>query len=344
MKAAIVSGSWPPERCGVGDYSAQLVRHLEEIGIDVAAVTMDDWSTLRALGYRRVLNDLRPDVVHVQYPAVGYGRSLLPALTPFLQSGTPLVVTLHEYSLFKPYRRPWFAPYAARAVARLFSRQAECEAFAAAFPRRRGKDHVVAIGSNIPAGTAPARARRIVFFGLFWPGKGLDRVFDLAEAIRSGAKALELHVVGAPVSGFPDYAAQIRARCRDLGITLHEGLPPEAVADLLAGSRFAYLPFPEGADERRGSLAAVVVNGCITFTGHGAQTPDWLKEATVGLTRPSEVLQAIEALLAQPDAEEAMRDRVRLAARRYDWTAIAERHVEIYREAMSLRRSRAGRS
>lgn len=341
MKIALVCGSWPPERCGVGDYSAKLQHALQDAGVDVERIELRGWSFRRSAHYRELLKYSGADVIHVQYPSVGYGRSLVPALTPFLGLNAPLVVTLHEYEIYRSYRRPWFWSFAYRARARLFSREAERAAFAKSFPRRSGDDHVVPIGSNIPVGHAQMRQEgSVAFFGLFWPGKGIEDMFDLARQIKAvGGDPGRLSIVGAPVAGQGQFAEFIRRQCGDLGVRLFEDRPADEVADILSGHAFAYLPFPGGADERRGSLAAAIVNGCLPITRHGQATPDWLKNATISTETPEDAIAILVNSENRPDQMDSLRKNVQAAAERYAWPCIAKRHRSIY-DAILANRTR----
>ena len=95
----ILTGTYPPEKCGVGDY----VQHL------LSCPSARDWSLLYLKSWR--LTDLRShidqlrqradQIVNLQYPTVGYGTSLVPHLMMiyavlFLRK--KLFITVHEYS------------------------------------------------------------------------------------------------------------------------------------------------------------------------------------------------------------------------------------------------------
>lgn len=115
----MVSGSWPPEACGVGDYTERLCRALEESGISVNRFHDPRLSQLYARGTIDRVANVACDLVHIQYPTAGYGRSCIPAALPSAVRDKPVIVTLHEYSIFRWYRRPWFSPYARRGAARI---------------------------------------------------------------------------------------------------------------------------------------------------------------------------------------------------------------------------------
>ena len=183
MKVAVLSGSWPPDRCGVGDYTGQLADALEASGADVLR-------TGRALGsvtgLPRTMAELRafaPDIVHLQYPTTGFHRSLAPALTVAVRTDT--VVTLHEFASFRFYRLPWFAPFAWRARALVFTSPVEQASFRRRMRHTGPADVLIPIGSNIPRAPEGERDPRLVCcFGLLMPDKGWEAFLTLAERFR----------------------------------------------------------------------------------------------------------------------------------------------------------------
>ncbi len=145
----LVSGSWPPQVCGVGDYTQVLSQELAKAGLGVRRFASERFSRLYAPD---ILNEIARsdcDLVHIQYPTVGYGRSLTPSAIARAVRDRPVIVTLHEYSLFKPYRRAWFSPFAKHCAARVFTTDEERTLFAQRFPRRRGIDATIEIGSRM---------------------------------------------------------------------------------------------------------------------------------------------------------------------------------------------------
>lgn len=335
MKIVMISGSWPPDRCGVGDYTSILSDQLDKAGVEVVRLKRMNWSLTATFDVKTTLRKTNPDVVHIQYPTVGYGRSLLPALISYLIPDIPVVVTLHEFEIFKRYRWPWFYPYSRNARARVFSRAAEADAFAKRFPARGGSDQIVPIGSNIPAvERVRPKTGNVIFFGLFWPGKGIEEFLQLAELLVANKHKIRPVIVGSPVSGQEAFTDHIRKRCAHLSIDLHENLPADQVSLKLAESKFAYLPFPDGADERRGTLAAAIVNGCTVLTPHKVQTPTWLRNATLCANSPEDAYALLDAPHQDTDISCSLSDRIKEAALKYDWTEIAQQHIEIYNEAI----------
>ena len=131
MRIMIVSGSVPPEPCGVGDHAARLAQELSERdGVEVAILT-SEWIkpepqgkvaffpvVKRGPGGLRAafasLAEWKPDIVHIQWPTQGYAfwHYKQNLLAPLLWlKGYPLVFSWHEpptlETLYPLAKRPW---------------------------------------------------------------------------------------------------------------------------------------------------------------------------------------------------------------------------------------------
>ncbi|HWM81873.1 MAG TPA: hypothetical protein VNQ56_07395 [Pseudolabrys sp.] len=336
----MVSGSWPPDACGVGDYTERLCRALEADGVCVVRFHDRRLSRIYSRDVVGRAIEAECDLVHIQYPTAGYGRSYSPAALPGAIRNKPVVVTLHEYSVFRWYRRNWFAPYARHCAARIFTTDDERRLFAQRFPRRSGLDDTIEIASNIPA-VAPGGARdrtRIVYFGLIAPNKGIEDVLALAELARVAGSPFSFEVIGAVQERHRSYADIVRRRGSEVGVAFFFDISDEAVARRLADAGYAYLPFPDGASGKRGTLAAALVNRMIVITRHSAITPPWIAEATLHARGPADALSQLNDLSADRDAWAAAARTSGGAATRYRWDDIARRHADLYRLLLSGRR------
>ncbi|EFO33035.1 glycosyl transferase, group 1 family [Roseibium sp. TrichSKD4] len=332
IKVALVCGTRTPGKCGVGDYSNCLADALRAEGVSVEQIEMKNWSLLQASQYKSLLADSAADLVHVQYPSLGYKRSILPAVTGHLGLKIPTLVTLHEFQVYRAYWRFIFAPIATGTSARVFTRSDELDRFAKTYPARKGQDVVIPIGSNIPkAEDITRKSATVAFFGLFWPGKGLEQFLEFAILAKSrGIDPSSISVIGAPVQGKDRFHAQIREKSRDIGFNLYESRSPDEVARLLAEHEFAYLPFPTGADERRGSMAAVLVNGCKLLTTFGNATPQWIKTIAQEVSSPADALRVVTQPEVFKEGDISYPKNFADVQARYDWRVIARRHIELY--------------
>ena len=147
-KICFVTGTFPPVRCGIGDYTARLVETLAEISssqnIAISVLTSNqaraqtklkfklaglvqrwDWANLRQV--LRWLACTKPALIHFQYPTALYGRHPAITVLPFLSRVQALVklqrppvgvLTVHEYSTFRSLGkiRIWLMALACQAI------------------------------------------------------------------------------------------------------------------------------------------------------------------------------------------------------------------------------------
>jgi glycosyltransferase involved in cell wall biosynthesis len=332
----MVSGSWPPQACGVGDYTERLCRELENNGISVVRFADDRLSQLYSLGAVRRATEADCDVVHIQYPTAGYGRSFTPSALPATVRNKPVVVTLHEYSVFRWYRRGWFSPYARHCAARIFTTDEERRLFERRFPDRSGANHTIEIASNIPAALGAEKSPdRVSYFGLIAPNKGIEAFLDLCGAAKAAGSDLTFDMIGAVPERHRRYADEILRRAAACNAGLSLNLPDEAVAQRLATATYAYLPFPDGATAKRGTLAAAIVNKLIVITQHSDITPQWIRSATLDAKQPEKALELLTRLQANAAFRDAAAQQSAQASARFRWDAIAQRHADLYASLLS---------
>ncbi len=333
----MVSGSWPPAACRVGHYAELLCQNLETAGLNVVRYGHPMLSPLRA---RRMLDEIASlacDLVHIQYPTAGYGRSHVPGAIARHMRSKPVVVTLHEYPVSRFYRKPWLAPFARHCATRVFTASFDRALFEWWFPERDGFDATIEVASAIPKG-APARRRtnKVVFLGGIAPDSGVEQFLALHEMLRARAAGIAAALIGAIPLQQRRYAEMMLARARAAGAEIACDLPPESVADHLAQARFAYLPFPDGASGKHGALAAALINGLVVITRHSALTPDWLRAATISARSPAEACHALVALERDDAGRKRLVQRAALTAKRFCWDSVTARHVELYRSLLGL--------
>jgi glycosyltransferase involved in cell wall biosynthesis len=332
LKILMVSGAWPPERCGVADYTATLSAALAVENLDVIPFK----PKTRLLDFNAVLAQIKqidPHIVHIQYPSEGYGRSINPLLLP-LVSQRPCVVTLHEYGIYR-VRQPRFFPFSF-ATALIFTNEVEFRRFKAEIRLTPSRTCIIPIGSNIPVGPdAVLRVpRSVCYFGLILPGKGIEKYLQLARLLQGHPFSFAL--IGAFQDRYRTFAQDITRELESLGATVHLQRSPDDVAQLLKATTYAYLPFLDGASEKRGSLLAALVNGVRILTPHGAATSEALRQVTLDAQDPEAAASTLLALEStgqtsytdiDSDADQAIRQR-------FNWTNIARSYRQIYDDVL----------
>ena len=249
------------------------------------------WSVFAT--FRRLLGKV-PTHVFVQYPTQGYGWSVVPHMLVALGTLTRRyrgILVLHEFSSLSSKAKLIVALTSHFASAVIFTTAAEREqAKAHRLFARRGITAVVPILNNIPASDPiPSLQRRgvdIAYFGHIRPRKGVEAFLDLVAASRElyGPHYLKVAMIGQIPPGCDDFAADIIARCQALDCTPTLDLDDLAVSRALADVRILYLPFPDGASARRGSILAGLANGALVAARVTEATPSAMIPALLSCT------------------------------------------------------------
>jgi len=283
--------------------------------------------------FRGFLEDLRPDVVHVQH-LVGLSTRLVSLAR---EAGIPCVVSLHDafylcHRLFLLDRHGQRCPGpdaglrcvdclaehgVGEAVRQRYDAMAKTLAAAEAvlapspslarryeeeMPFLAGRIEIVEPGlARVPAARLqPSRSSdglRLLFIGTWLPHKGLDVLIEAVARLPAGRVQLEIR--GAPVAGSERWLADLRERSASLPVAWRGEFPPEDLEDVLAAADVLVLPsrceesWSRVAREARAAGLAVIA----TATGGPA---DWLEHERDALLTASasveELASAIERL------------------------------------------------
>lgn len=337
IRVALVAGAYPPRQCGAEDYTVRLAGALENDGVE-ARIFAGGWHALRAPVLKREILLFHPHVLHIQYPTMGYGKGLVPQILSGLILSTPVVTTLHEFSTSHLLRKVADLPFAVRSRALVFTTEYERQRFSSWFPWTARRSLVVPIGSNMPSasGSVVRDPSRVVYFGLIRPNKGLEDFLKLARLAKDKGRPYKFAIVGEVAARYGFYPEKLEANADDLPIEWKIGSSAEEASRYLAGCRFSYMPFPDGASERRGSLLGVMRNGAVVITTSGPQTTDALRKATFLAEDPGQALCLLDELSSDFDGAEDMSSRSVEYARRFSWESISEAHQKLYRQISNV--------
>jgi glycosyltransferase involved in cell wall biosynthesis len=337
MHVALVTGSVPPERCGVGDYTVALQQALVAEGIDARVVTHDAWQPGAMAAVRAKIKAVgAPVLVHIQYPTAGFGAQLGPQVLA-LNAGGPVIVTLHEFSQAHILRKLASLAFSLRVGRLIFTTEDERRSFVRVFPWTAGRTEIVPLASNIPFvdGQPEEGPPTIVTFGQIRPEKGLEEFLELVWTASKLARPYRFEIIGAAMPKFREYAERLRKDHAEFPIAWLSDLEPRQVAERLARAHAAYLPFPDGASGRRGSLLAVLGNGVPTVTTDGPERPADLENVVAFAASPSEALIKLDEILASPQLSASLRAAGKAYTAPLTWDAIARRHLTIYRSLLA---------
>jgi glycosyltransferase involved in cell wall biosynthesis len=332
LKVALITGSYPPDVCGTSDYTARLGESLEQAGIQVSIFYRKHWSIARLSAMLSELDQMRADLVHMQYPTTGYGWKLGPQAIATLR---PLVVTLHEASQSHPLRQLSLAPFLLRARHIIFTNQYEQTHIASLAPWIRSRSSVIPIGSNLPLVQVQAkRTETVTCFSIVRPQKGLEDVVEMARLLHQRGSSVRVRVIGALMPRWVDYFQKLKASSSGLPIDWDIGLDDRALSVALAETSIGYLPFPDGASERRSSLIAMLANKACVLTTHGAHTPDAMRSCVVEVASPAEAVTQALALMADPASAAQLGQRAGEYATQFSWNAISRAHLNVYNQLL----------
>lgn len=329
----LITGTYPPERCGVGDYSQHLMH--TTTGQSWTLFYRREWSWGNVRAYLADLRRIADPVVNLQYPTMGYSTSLVPhalALCAVLLLHKRLYITVHEYS-----QLGWKGKMALNTLFLFAKEVVFTTSLELACARKHNpwmrKGEVVKIRSNIPAAEEiqPMKNRKwdMGYFGYIRPMKGLEAFVEVSEQLQQAGK--KVYVMGQTQPEFAAFHQPLLQRLEQKGIAYLGSGSQEEVARQIADTKIMYLPYPDGLSERRGSFLAAVVNGAAIVSTEGLFTSRQQKDKFT-LVDPAQACEKITAWLKDEHwLEQQQRNSLDYAAQSVptSWEQIANEYRRI---------------
>lgn len=387
LRVLFITGEYPPMQGGVGDYTWKLGAALTRLGLDIHVLTSQEagpshlaphgvsnvYPQIASWGWgmrghaAELVQEMQPDVVHIQYQAAAFhlhpAINLLPRYLHGRRQPTRVAVTFHDLRV--PYLFPKAGPLRWRSNLDLARRSdlvivtnAEDREHLRAYAELAARLHEIPIGANIqpdpPADFERDRQRAawgvgphdllLCYFGFLNASKGAEELI-LAVA-RLAAEGVPVHLlmlggqVGASDPTNQAYLEQVRALIDSQGIgeRVHWTGFTEAsqVSANFLASDMAVLPYRDGVSFRRGSLMAALDHGLpVISTEPVVAIPEIVQGETMWLAparSPDALASAITSLWNDPGLRQRLSAGSMLLARRFTWEAIAQQHVQVYRE------------
>jgi glycosyltransferase involved in cell wall biosynthesis len=314
---------------------------LKAIDVDAQVISDGDWGLSKFHQNELLLKSSNFDIIHIQYPTAGFGRSLGPQALSFLRSA---VVTIHEASQRKLLRKLSLLPFTFWPEYLIFTDEFEQGFVHKWVPwTSRIRSGVIPVGSNIEAtnSNTPRNHWEVVHFGLIMPKKGLEEVLELGRLIKESEAPVELTVVGHVPAGYSKYLEKLMAAASGLPISWFHDLNDQQVANRLSRASIAYLPFPDGASDRRTTLKTALQCGLAVLTTNGPHAPSALTEVVRFCSTPKDAFNAVESLIANHAEIKRLSSKSLAYAVQFSWEVIAKRHAQIYEAVLRQRRSLA---
>ena len=361
MRIVLLTGSYPPMRCGVGDYVASLADALSRLGGTEVAVITDRRARgagslsgveIFPIAHGWEVSDLRPilttirqwapDVLHLQYPSQGYADSPLPWGLPLVLSvlRIPVVQTWHEHLPMGSLLRSLAL---ALAPGRLVVVRPNYETALPPWARllvRLRRPRFIPNASSIPRVELSDSERRdirrhvnssakyfVAYFGFIYPNKSVELLFDVPDPRQD-----HLVLIGQLNQDHP-YQRAVRERTQSEPwrgkVTVTDFLPGEEVARLLAAVDAVLLPFRDGGGLWNTSLQAAAVQGTFVLTT-SRERQGYDPSSNIYFSKPGDITDMRSALRQYI----GRRNASPLTERYASWESIAQAHKSLYRELL----------
>lgn len=358
MRVLLVTGSLPPMKCGIGDYTEFLAEALAtREGITVAVLTdvqaavggihrrfevfpvVDGWTFSDIPRIVRTILNWHPDIVHFQYPTQGYGNKIFPWLLPPIIGllNVFIVQTWHEYY---PLKGLITVPNAMCPGGLIVVRPEYKNRMPAWFRWliRNKVFRFIPNASTIPvvqltdAERAEIRSHLleeskllIIYFGFVYPAKGVEFLFEIADPKQHHLVLIcELN----PSDSYHTLILNhIRNKPWERNVTIMGFLSAEEVGRLLASADAVVFPFRDGGGSWNTSVHAAVEQGTfvlITSREHHGYDP----KENIYYACPGDIEEMRKALHTYSGR---MRKRTSTAPA-LAWDAIADSHIQLYRD------------
>ncbi|MEA3337515.1 MAG: glycosyltransferase family 4 protein [Chloroflexota bacterium] len=387
MRVLFISGEYPPMQGGVGDYTWALGTALSGLGVEVHVLSsmesgpahlvprgvadvypeIESWGWSLSGETRRLVQEIEPDVVHIQYQSAAYGLhpaiNLLPRRIHGTSSPPQVAVTFHDLRV--PYLFPKAGPLRWRANMEL-ARNSDLVVVTNAEDRLRLEQQAdlldrlyeIPIGANIqpepPASFDREQQRAkwdvaqddllLCYFGFLNVSKGGEELVGaLKHLVADGVPAQLLMIGGQVGSSDPTnlaYLERVEKLISDEGLAerVHWTgfVAAEEVSASFLASDIAMLPYRDGASFRRGSLMAALVHELsIVSTEPAVPVAEMVQGENIWLVPPQDsqaLARAAEHLWNDPELRQRLSVGANRLAGQFTWDAIARRHLEVYRE------------
>jgi glycosyltransferase involved in cell wall biosynthesis len=360
-KVLLVNGSAPSVRCGVGVYSRQLFQKLAPFCTVFILTTSDantepagntytvpNWKLRSLPSMRSATIQSGANIVHVQYPAVGYKRELGINLLPLLLRVTTtkkVVVTLHEYygsARLGKIRNIITALFAHKIIV-----SNEYDKQAMPFFIRR-KTTVIRIGHTIKkykqnkhtfttaltTAEFSATTPTIAYFGFVNPSKGIDM---LVQAMPNIPAQL---ILMCELSSNEPYHSKVleriaAARAKGARIWVAGYTNDKTLSEILQECTLFVLPQPLPLTAKSSTAVVAAEHGLpIVATAAANSTYNQPFTTKNSVLLPTMSVQSLEAactkLLTHPKTLQELKTHNPELVRHFSWQHIATQHSELY--------------
>ncbi len=351
----MLTGSYPPRVCGVGDYTACVVGQLPmpvwtRASCAERPETVSVADDFGPLGLDKLIEKLlaeRPALVHLQYERAIWDQNpgvclKLPGVLKKI--GARLVTTLHSLdgpSGWGRAHRLALVPLLQKSDAVLVCSHRQFSLLGRV-PGMAKKLVLTPVGNVIPVAgirreLAPDEPLRLVYFGFLWRGRNIETLLRALKAVRASGLDATLTLVGEVRE--PDYRASLEALASELGVAgrvaFTGALLPGEISQALADADLCLLPFATGVSTGRTTLFAALAHGApvVTMATPENLAPEFKMGENLLATRTGdEPAFLAEVVRAARDSglRETLRAGAQALASRYSWPTLAAQLEDAY--------------
>ena len=194
----------------------------------------------------------------------------------------------------------------------------------------------------------PLKASVIAYFGFLHPVKGIENLLKAyKKVLEDHPRARLLLVGGAESLALGEEAAwywnELHGLVSELGlnetVAMTGYVPEEEASRLLSGADVGVLPFNHGVTLKSGTLLTLFAHGLpVVATRSDPPEPELADGRLVQLVERRDIsglAAALSGLLTNASQRARLVEAGRAYCRRLSWSAIAERHLEVYEAVLN---------
>ncbi len=357
MKVLLITGSYPPMKCGVGSYTQRLAKALAELK-DIKVTVLTDkraseagkrdsvevlpairgWGTAELIRVVKHIRRLAPDIVHIQSPTMGYPVGRMPTLLPLLIRfiGRPCVQTWHEPL---PDKSGLWLALGSDALITVREELITDISRLTQIALRNTIVSWIPAASLLPTVILNDNERSeirnqyasegevfLVYYGFMAPLKGIEVLLEIVAKINARL------VMACDFHPYDNYHSSLLTRISKMGIasriTITGFLPDEQLSNILASCDAVVLPFRDGWQPCNSTIDGAVAQGSFVLTTSLADC-GYNKDKNIYFAKPGNVEEMIASIQKHAGC------RIPPKPSTSQWRNIAEQHLNIYNQLVT---------
>ena len=354
MRILIVTGRYPPLKCGIGFYTRELSKSLSLMGEHVSILStfssrepkkihgvellqgVKKWNFLSIFTVNKIIKKWKPDVIHVQFPTHAFFESISYSLIPILGFclGKKIVMTWHEsFSLsnFFKFFLLSIVPSQIIVVRPNYKKLLPFYKFLAIHK----KFNFIPNTSSLPRVNLTfaqkeklkkkyilGKNRLIVYFGFIYPHKGIENILKITNP------KTDQIIIAADLDSENDYHKNLKnliEQKENGNVSVIKYMPEIDLSGLLCIADTIILPFRLGGGEWNTSIHAAVSSGSFLLTT-SVTTNGFKKNLNTYYSKIDNINEMRDALNKYSGTKNLV------SVIPDNWPKIGKKHIQVYNE------------